>query len=61
MREVASRLPTERSCTCGQALESAIITEPEYIGNEARERLAAIIGNRIPKAGEAAGIPVGRR
>ncbi len=61
MREVASRLPTERSCTCGHALESAIITDPKYIGNEARERLAAIIGNRIPKAGEAAGIPVGRR
>jgi 5'-methylthioadenosine phosphorylase len=61
MREVASELPTERSCACGHALESAIVTDPEYIGNEARERLAAIIGNRVPNADAAADIPVGRR
>ena len=61
MHEVALGLPTERSCTCGHALESAIITDPEYIGNEARERLSAIIGNHAPKAGAAAEIPVGRR
>lgn len=61
MREVVSGLPTERSCTCSHALESAIITDPEYIGSEARERLAAIIGKRVPKADAAADIPVDRR
>jgi len=61
MREVVSGLPAERSCTCSHALESAIITDPEYIGSEARERLAAIIGKRVPKADAAADIPVDRR
>jgi 5'-methylthioadenosine phosphorylase len=61
MREVASRLPTERSCTCGHALESAIITDPKYIGREARERLSAIIGNYALKFGPAAEIPADRR
>ena len=59
MRQVAAKLPAERSCTCGHALESAIITDQEHIGSEARERLSAIIGNYAPEA--AADIPVGRR
>ena len=45
LRQVVAGLPSERGCACGQALETAIITAPEHIGREARERLSAIIGN----------------
>ena len=44
---VVAELPIERSCECARALASAIITRPEAIPAEARERLRPIIGKYI--------------
>ena len=43
-KAVALLAGTERDCKCGQALRHAIITSPDKIAPEARERLKAIIG-----------------
>jgi 5'-methylthioadenosine phosphorylase len=61
LRQVAAELPLERGCACGHALESAIITDPQHIGGETRDRLSAIIGKHAPSKGPAAEIPAGRR
>lgn len=46
--EAVSRLATiERSCKCAQALRHAIITSPDKITPEARQRLKAIIGKYV--------------
>ncbi|MCA1829775.1 MAG: S-methyl-5'-thioadenosine phosphorylase [Myxococcales bacterium] len=37
----------ERSCGCGRALESAVMTAPAQIPNAARERLALLLGDRF--------------
>jgi 5'-methylthioadenosine phosphorylase len=42
------RVPGERSCGCGSALRSAIMTSPDKIPAEARERLALLIGKYLP-------------
>ena len=48
IREAIKRLSTaERTCGCGQALRYAIITQPEEISDEAKQRLSEIIGNYI--------------
>ncbi len=39
--------PIERSCTCGEALRSAILTPREDISGEARERLGAILAPHL--------------
>jgi 5'-methylthioadenosine phosphorylase len=38
---------SERSCKCGQSLRNAIITAPERITPDAKERLKAIIGKYV--------------
>ena len=38
---------TRRSCACGDSLNNAIMTRPESISTEVRERLAPIIGRYI--------------
>jgi len=40
----------ERSCDCGDALANAIITDPAYITDEQRTRLAAIAGRYLGAA-----------
>src|SRR5438270_10671967 len=40
-----SRLPG-RSCACGHALDSAVMTAPPQIPKAARERLALLLGDR---------------
>ena len=40
---VVARIPDERSCPCGRALDHAIMTTPELIPREVRERLGLII------------------
>ena len=43
----AERLPIERTCGCGSALASAIITRPNAISADARRDLAPIIGKYV--------------
>jgi 5'-methylthioadenosine phosphorylase len=40
-------LPFERTCECATALKHAIITRPEAIPEEARERLAPLVGKYL--------------
>ena len=40
-------LPFERTCECATALEHALITRPEAISAEARERLAPLVGKYL--------------
>jgi 5'-methylthioadenosine phosphorylase len=44
---VAQLAETERACKCGHALRHAIITSPDKITPEAKERLKAIIGKYV--------------
>jgi 5'-methylthioadenosine phosphorylase len=48
IREAVRRLASApRACQCGSALKHAILTHPEAISEEAKERLAAIIGKYV--------------
>ena len=42
--EAIGHMPAERTCACGRALETAIITRPEYIPDRTKQELAPIIG-----------------
>jgi 5'-methylthioadenosine phosphorylase len=44
---VVEQLPVERNCECSRALATAIITRPDAIPAEAKQRLAAIIGKYV--------------
>ena len=44
---VARLAGAERSCKCGRALRHAIITAPDMITSEAKDRLKAIIGKYV--------------
>ena len=37
------RLPEERTCRCGSALATALVTDPKVVTSEARERLSLLI------------------
>jgi len=37
----------ERTCSCGHALDSAVLTAPARISSSARERLALLLGDRF--------------
>lgn len=41
------KIPAQQDCKCGRALEKAIITRPNLIPKEARERLEALIGKYL--------------
>jgi 5'-methylthioadenosine phosphorylase len=41
------RLPIDRTCECARALATAIITRPEAISAEARNRLRPIVGKYV--------------
>jgi 5'-methylthioadenosine phosphorylase len=45
--ETVGRLPSARTCACGRALETAIITRPEHIPAALIQDLAPIIGKYI--------------
>lgn len=47
IRKLAVRLPAERKCSCGKALQSAIATSPDVISAATRKRLAPLIGKYI--------------
>jgi 5'-methylthioadenosine phosphorylase len=45
--EAVEKLPAERACSCGRALQSAIITRPEAIPAAVKKELAPIIGKYL--------------
>ncbi len=48
VRRVIRRLPSERTCVCASALQSALITEPALIPAATREKLDPIVGKYLP-------------
>ncbi|HEX73625.1 MAG TPA: S-methyl-5'-thioadenosine phosphorylase [Dehalococcoidia bacterium] len=44
-----TRMPEERHCGCVTALKSAIVTAPELIPYEQREKLNLLVGKYLPK------------
>jgi 5'-methylthioadenosine phosphorylase len=54
LRDVLPAISGNRRCDCGSALENAIITSPEHIGDDTRTRLSALLGkHRDPMAASA--------
>ncbi len=47
LRHAIVNLPQQRECSCGHALENAIITAPELIPEKARKDLDIIIGKYV--------------
>ena len=45
--EAVSRVPAARTCGCGTALQSAIITRPEAIPDDVKRELAPIVGKYL--------------
>jgi 5'-methylthioadenosine phosphorylase len=39
----------DRSCSCGSALDHAIMTAPDQIDRETRERIGLLLGNRLDR------------
>ena len=47
---VVGRIPETRDCACAAALKTAIVTAPELIPEEEKEKLDLLIGRYIRKA-----------
>ncbi|HXE12666.1 MAG TPA: S-methyl-5'-thioadenosine phosphorylase [Bryobacteraceae bacterium] len=47
VRDAIKNMPAERSCSCGSALQHAIITQKDQIPDEAKERLKLLIGKYV--------------
>ena len=47
LRRAIPGIPEERGCPCATALCDAVITAPQYISPEARDRLSLLIGHRL--------------
>jgi 5'-methylthioadenosine phosphorylase len=53
VRRVIRQLPTERTCECARALETALITDPALIPRKTREDLAILVDKYLrPTAAE---------
>jgi 5'-methylthioadenosine phosphorylase len=48
--EAVGRVPLERTCPCARALESAIITRPEFVPAQTRRDLEPIVGKYLANA-----------
>ena len=48
--EAVGRLPVERTCECGRALASALITRPDAIPDQVRKDLDPIVGKYLVKS-----------
>ncbi len=44
---VISRIPEQRDCECATALETAIVTAPEFIPAEQKEKLSLLLGKYL--------------
>ena len=47
VRELAKMIPARNACECGHALDSALVTNPDAISAELRERLHPILARRL--------------
>lgn len=47
LRNLVPKLLFQRECECSHALSSSIVTDPEFISDETRQRLDAIIGKQF--------------
>ncbi len=47
VRQLAAILPAVRSCSCGTALDAALVTRPEAIGDDALARLRPLLARRL--------------
>lgn len=47
VRELAKTIPGRDACECGQALDAALVTNPEAISSESLERLRPILARRL--------------
>jgi 5'-methylthioadenosine phosphorylase len=48
LRRAIPRIPLDRECPCATALQDAIITAPDRITPEVRERLRVLVEHRLP-------------
>ena len=47
LRKLIPRIPAERGCSCGRALENAILTQREHISERTVERLEPLVGKYL--------------
>jgi 5'-methylthioadenosine phosphorylase len=45
--QLVGNLPDERKCNCGDSLKDALLTRPEYIPEETRDKLSLLIDRYI--------------
>ena len=50
LARTVARMPDERDCPCGTALQDAILTQPDGIPEAVRRRLEPIIGHRLAQS-----------
>jgi len=48
VRNLVRNIPEERTCSCGSALATALITHPEAIPTETRQRLGLLVDKYLP-------------
>jgi 5'-methylthioadenosine phosphorylase len=51
IRDALARLPAERACPCATALKNTLLTDPAAVPEEARRRLALLVGRYLPGSG----------
>jgi 5'-methylthioadenosine phosphorylase len=47
VRDVVADMPAERTCKCGSALKHALLTAPDMIPDDAKQRLGLLIGKYL--------------
>jgi 5'-methylthioadenosine phosphorylase len=47
IRRIVPKIPQAAGCCCQRALEGALLTAPEAISKEARERLQLLVGKYV--------------
>jgi len=47
LRKLIPRIPAERGCSCGRALENAILTQREHISGRTVEKLEPLVGKYL--------------
>lgn len=47
LRSILSEIPSDRDCLCSDALKDSIITSPDRVPSETRERLQPIVGKYL--------------
>ncbi len=58
---VAGKLDGPRTCSCGEALQGALVTDPALVPAATRRKLAPILGDRLPAAPKKRGTKSVRR